>query len=57
MKINQRIKEAIEYSDSLKNEIAGTNKKLEEFKVIINDDIENQFHNMSSKLKKQSNVF
>ena len=47
MKINQRIKEAIEYSDSLKNEIAGTNKKLEEFKVIINDDIENQFHNMS----------
>ena len=51
MKINQRIKEAIEYSDSLKNDITGTNKKLDEFKIIINDEIENQFQILSIKLK------
>lgn len=53
-KVMAKIKEANEYAASLRTELTGANKKLDEFKVLINDEIENQFQILSKKEKKHN---
>ena len=51
-KLLAKIKETEEFSLKLNNDIVGTNKKLDEFKTMINDEITNQFQILSKTQKK-----